>query len=511
MSLSAVKPEHIAFGLAAILAAMVALWPLGIGVDYMNHLARTYIQGHLASEPALQEFYAVSYGFIPDLTMDMIVPWLSQLIGIYAAGGVTVWLALALPPLAGLVLARSLHGRVTWLSLLGFLTVFNANMIWGFVNYTVSSGLAILAFALWVRMAPNLRRTLVFAPIGLFLVANHALAFLLFGFLVFSWEIICFAKQERGTIWGFAKQCISLDLLAMLPGLLFLVLSVLSATDLPQNVADLYDFSKKFDFIFAATDFNNRQLSWLIVPILFILFVFALYKNWITFAPKTMWLCAALASLVILIPTAIFGIWGLHLRFTAPLFILLAASIAPTGGAPARLQPALSGAALAGIALLFTNAGTQMQNVDHQSQALRQQLVDLPIGSKIMAVYADEQSGNAFTVHAVSLAVIDRAAFVPNLFTNTSFVDVTPGVVDLHMPQAWPIGAADLAMLADRPAVASENGYWSKDFANDWPRRWDYLLMFKTAEQDALSDLPVCAVSATPEIILYKTEPCAQN
>ena len=104
MTLSALKPVHVAFGLMALLAGMVAFWPLGIGIDYYNHLARTYIQGHLASEPALQDFYAVSFDFIPDLTMDMIIPWLSQWIGIYAAGGVTVWLALILAPVAGLVL-----------------------------------------------------------------------------------------------------------------------------------------------------------------------------------------------------------------------------------------------------------------------------------------------------------------------------------------------------------------------------------------------------------------------
>ena len=77
------------------------------------------------------------------------------------------------------------------------------------------------------------------------------------------------------------------------------------------------------------------------------------------------------------------------------------------------------------------------------------------------------------------------------------------------MPQSDPVLAKNLATLAERPAIASENGFWSKGFANDWPEQWDYLLMFKTAEQDGLSDLPVCAVSATPQVIIYKTEPCA--
>ncbi|NQY40953.1 MAG: hypothetical protein HRT80_12735 [Henriciella sp.] len=508
MTPSTLKPVHVAFGLMALLAGMVAFWPLGIGIDYYNHLARTYIQGHLASEPALQGFYAVSFDFIPDLTMDMIIPWLSQWIGIYAAGGVTVWLALIFPPVAGLVLSKSLHGRVTWVSLLGFLTVFNANMGWGFVNYTVSSGLAVLAFALWVRMAPSWRRTVLFAPISLFLVANHALAFLLFGFLAFSWEVIGYLKQERGSLWTFVRQLAVLDFPAMLAGLVFIALSMQGAADLPQDVAPLYDLREKTGILFAATDFNNRLLALVAVLAVAGFFWTAVRQNWVSFAPNSAWLCAAFLALVIVIPSSIFGIWGLHLRFTAPLLIVAVASIAATEAFPARLKPALAGGFAVLGALSFANAGLKMSAIDSQANALKAQLVDLPKGSKVLGVYVDLSSGTAFNTHALSLAVIERDAYVPNLFTNTSFVDVAPALVDLHMPQANPVFAQDLAALAERPRVASENGYWSPAFANDWPEQWDYLLMFKTPEQDDLSELPVCAVSATPEIILYKTEPC---
>lgn len=509
MNLSSVKPEHVAFGLAAVLAAMVALWPLGLALDYPNHLARTYIQGHLATEPALQAFYSVSFDFIPDLTMDMIVPWLSQWIGIYAAGGVTIWLALILPPLAGLALAKHFHGRVTWISMLGFLTVFNANMGWGFVNYAASSGLALLAFALWVRMSPSWRRTLVFAPIGLFLVANHALAFLLFGFLAFSWEVIGFFREERGSLWGFVRQSVFLDLPAMLAGLVFIALSMQSAVDLPKDVVPLYDFQLKAGILTAATNFNNPQLALIAFLSIAVFFWAAIRNRWVSFANKTGWLCLAFLTLVIVIPSSIFGIWGLHLRFTAPLLIVAAASMTVTADFPARLKPAVTAGFAVLTILLFANAGLRLSETHRQTLALQDQLAVVPKGSKVLGVYADLSSRTAFNSHALSFAVIERAAYVPNLFTNTSFVDVTPAMVDLHMPQSNPVFAKNLAMLADRRAIASENGFWSKGFANDWPEQWDYLLMFKTAEQDALSDLPVCAVSATPQIIIYKTEPCA--
>ena len=509
MTPAVLKPVHVAFGLAGLLAAMVALWPLGIGIDYYNHLARTYIEGHLATEPALQEYYAVSFDFIPDLTMDMIIPWLSHWIGIYAAGGVTIWLALVLPPLAGVMLSKSLNGRVTWLSLLGFLTVFNANMGWGFVNYTASSGLAVLAFALWVKMTPSWRRTVMFAPISLFLVANHALAFLLFGFLAFSWEVIGFLKQDRGSLWAFIRQLAILDFPAMAAGLVFIALSMQGAADLPQDVTPLYDLEEKVGVLFAATDFNNRLLALLAVLAVAGFFWMSVRQDWVRFAPKSAWLCIAFLTLVIVIPSSIFGIWGLHLRFTAPLLIVAAASISATDAFPARLKPALTGGFAVLGALLFANAGVKMSVINSQANALQDQLAEIPEGSKVLGVYVDLSSGTAFNTHALSLAVIERNAYVPNLFTNTSFVDVAPAMVDLHMPQANPVFAKDLPALAEQARAASENGYWSPSFANDWPEQWDYLLMFKTAEQEALSDLPVCALSATPEIILYKTEPCA--
>ena len=193
---------------------------------------------------------------------------------------------------------------------------------------------------------------------------------------------------------------------------------------------------------------------------------------------------------------------------TAPLIIVTAAALAPTATFPARLRPVFA-AGFAGVAaLLFLNAGAKMSEIDRQADSLREQLADLPKGAKILAVFSDVSVGSPFNMHAPSLAVIERAAYIPNLFTNTSFVDVKPAMVDLHMPQANPVLAQDLPTLATRARVAAPHGFWSSEFANDWPEQWDYLLLFKSADHSGLSDLPVCAVSATPEIILYKTEPC---
>ena len=509
MSLARVKPWHIALALTAVAAALVALWPLGIGRDYLNHLARTYIQGNLGSDAVLQQYYAVSFGFIPDLTMDLIVPWLSQIVGIYAAGAFTVWLAFVLPPLAGLALAKTLHGRVTWFSLLGFLTLFNANIDLGFINYTVSCGLALFAFVLWIRMAPGWRRTLVFFPIGLVLVINHAIAFLSLGFLAFVWETISFANGERGSLAKYARQCAFLDLPAMLGGLVFLAISMQGAADLPQDVAPLYHFGQKAGTLLAATQFGHILIALAASLSVIAFFWVAVRQKWIKFADKAGWLCAIFLVLVVLMPTAVFGIWGLHLRFTAPLLIIAAASIVPTAAFAPRAQTIVAAGFGLMLAMSIGNGAIHMAQNDRQAEAFKPLLAELPEGAKVLSVFAEPEVDSAFTAHAATLAVIERAAFVPNLFTNTSPVDVTSNVVDLHMPQSLPLLVGELDYWAQKPAVKSANGYWSPGFASDWPERWDYLLLFKGDLDVDLSGHPVCAVSATPEIILYKTEPCA--
>lgn len=511
MTLSSIKPWHVALGATALVALFVTLWPLGLGRDYMNHLARTYIEGHLGADPLLQQYYGLSFDIIPDLTMDMIIPWLSHVIGIYPAGAVTVWLAFVLPPLAGIALAKTLHGRVTWLSLLGFLTVFNANMDWGFVNYTASSGLALFAFVLWVRRPPSWRRTLVFAPISLFLVVNHALAFLTFGFLVFVWEVISFYKNERGALPAFVQQLVLKDLPAMLSGLIFLYLSMQSVSDLPQDVAPLYNIAQKARTLIAATEFGNLLLAFAAALAIIAFAWIVIRMKWVQFAEKTDLLCAAFLGLVILVPTAIFGIWGLHLRFVAPLVIVFGACVTATPAFSLRARQISGGALGVFAALIFANGAMQLATVDRQSRALQGLLAEMPAGAKVFSAISSLDVAPAFTPHAVSMAVIERSAFVPSLFTNTSPVDIVPEMADWHMPQARLYFDYELGKLADLAPESSKNGYWSEAYAYSWQDRWDYLIYFKFPHEDGLSDVPVCEVKSTPQIILYSTGACPEN
>jgi hypothetical protein len=511
MPQAVLKPFHIGLFLVALVGVFVAIWPTGIGRDYLNHLARTHIEGHLAGDETLQQFFGLSFDFIPDLTMDMIVPWLSHLIGTYNAGAVTIWLAFMLAPLAGMALSKTLHGRVTWPSLLGLLTAFNVNMDWGFVNYNASAGLALFAFVLWIRMPQDWKRTLVFLPIGLFLCANHAIAFLIFGFLAVSWELISYANGERGNRFRLITRAALFDLTAMLGGLIFLYLSLQTTSDLPKGTSDFFSLEQKAYVLSSATEFNNRLLGMLTGLILLGGVFFVVRKKWIIFAPKTGWLCLAFLGLVILMPTSVLGIWGLHLRVLPTLIILIGACAIPTADFNPPRQQVIAITASAFAAILFTNGAYQMAKIDAVVTDTRALLENVPRGSRVLTAIASDNVPYAALMNASATVVIDRSGYVPGLFTNTSPVDIAPAYANLHMPQSQPLKRHQMLTNAHHMPSDARNDYWNLGYADGWPQTFDYLLYYKSETDPAITELDLCPVAQTPRIILYATKPCTRN
>lgn len=491
------------------LLLMVMMFPVGLPRDYPNHLARTHIEAFIWSDPGLQRHYALSFSIIPDLAMDMVIPWLAHLIGTWKAGAVTIWLALALPPAAGLILAKLFHHRVTWLSLAGFLMVFNVSVEWGFVNYVLASGISLLGFGLWTQLRPGWRRTLIFAPFGLFLSLNHALAFLFFGFLALVWELAAFSGRERGTTPVFLQRLVAFDLPAMLPAMALILAATLGAADLPRGTADFFSLSQKVHALPASFSFFNVGLGlvifWAVAGLAFL----GVRRGYLVIERKLGIVLLAALALNILMPTSVLGIWGLHLRFWAPMVILFFASATISATAPASVLRG-AGLVLAVLtSLTMMNGAWQMARFNMQAQSVRDLIGEMPEGARVLTAFDDGPLLDfAFIIHADGIAVIEKAAYVPGLFTNTSPVDVAPENVDLHMPQSLPLTSKRLAETASMPVEASTNGYWSPGFARGWPGRWDYVLYFRGEAGQRLTGLPLCATAEGPQAILYRVGAC---
>ncbi|MEO0982227.1 MAG: hypothetical protein AAFX03_06200 [Pseudomonadota bacterium] len=506
------KAAMVVAGVCAILAALPLLFPLGLGFDYPNHLARTYIVGWLHGSPALQQHYGVTFELIPDLAMDLIVPWLSHLTGIYTAGALAVAAAMILPPLAGVWISRGLNGgQIGLLSLAGFAAAFNHSLEWGFVNYILASGLALFAFGLWMRMAPGLSRSLIFIPIGVALVVSHALAFLLFGYLALLWEIASWREGRRGGMAPFVRKLVLWDGLAMAPGLALLAFATLTAPDLPQLDLPLFHLGEKMKALTAGFQFFNAPLALACFVVVAVAVAFGLRSGVLTIRRDMAFVCGGLAVLVVVIPTGIFGIWGLHVRFTAPLIILLAASVRLADDAARWRTPAA--VLVAGLVAAQTLSGfIHFRHYDTAANALRAGLAVMPEGAKLLAVQ-HEDADNAVAYHGMDLAVIERRAYVPGLFTNTSWVDIQPAMADLHLPQSTPPSPEEFAIAETLTLPASENGFWSLGYFHGWPAHWDYVLYFRPDGTDPLKSQNLCLASEGAGFTLYQVvvtrEACA--
>ncbi len=505
--------------ISTLLVALVVAFPLGVGGDYVNHLARTYIESRIHVSEALSRYYEVAYGFIPDLSMDLTVPWLSHLIGIYSAGAVMVALSILVAPLAGVWLSARLHGaRAGWLPLVGFASVFSLDFEFGFINFLFSTGLSLAAFTLWTAAAPNWRRVLIFAPASLVIVANHALAFLLFGYLALLWEIASFMEKERGDLRVFLTGLATRDAMTFLPGLVFLCFSVFGASDLeasgggfsaPWTVWPLVILSP---FLFHINP-TSIAIAGLCVAAVGAGLYLGFRSRTLQIDSRMAVVCCGLAALIFLIPERVLGIWGLHFRYPPMLVILLAASVRFTPGA-AKIAGKAAGVFALLFAMQFFNGAAQMHRINAAASDVRAALSSLPKRARVLPVI-DTSADARIAHHTPGLAVIEADAFIPSLFTQTSPVGVAPAMRDLHMPA----GLVTEEMLTDGEGEVlppSENGYWSKRYYFGWPQHFTHVLYMRALGAPGLSSERLCRANAGPDFVLYRVkqgpnEPCPRE
>jgi hypothetical protein len=157
---------------AVVLACLVAIAPLlvvGIAplTDLYGHLGRYAVQTELAERPALQPFFTFEWKLIGNLGGDLLVEVLHPLLGLEGAVRGTVILTQLLGALGLIAVSRAVHGRVTPFALAAIPLLYGFPFNYGFINYTLSMALALLAYAAWLRLRQSKREGLATVWLGL--------------------------------------------------------------------------------------------------------------------------------------------------------------------------------------------------------------------------------------------------------------------------------------------------------------------------------------------------------
>src|SRR5579862_434695 len=120
-------------------------------VDYPNHLARLYVLAHGASDPWLSKMYKPRWEIIPNLGIDLLVPWSLSFLPLHIAGRIMLALTLLLPVYGTIAYHRALFQRLSFWPLGSLMVAYNLIFFLGFHNVLLSYGVALLSSAVFCK------------------------------------------------------------------------------------------------------------------------------------------------------------------------------------------------------------------------------------------------------------------------------------------------------------------------------------------------------------------------
>jgi hypothetical protein len=430
--------------------------------------------------------------------MDLVVPLLAAVMPVELAGRVFIGLTMLGLITGTATLYRVLHGRFAIWPMWSVLFVYNAVLFWGFLSCLFAIAAYLFMFSGWIaaREWRVLPRILVFSAAGALLFLLHVFAFGLYGLSVSSYEV---GRRLEGRRLS-PKSLASLAVVGLqfVPGLLLWYASlgqVASAYTAYGNLGNkVYALFAPVNFGVFAAPFD--RVLWLAVAVFVLL---AAKRGALKVVPGMGLPLTAMLVAAVLMPYYANGsaLADIRLPVTLPFVIL-----ASTQFTVSRkwLPGLLGGVALVCFGLRIWTVSESWMVYDRWFGEFRTASAVIAPGARLLIVGADIRESNMIPpdkarLHGVpsvlatlqpavfwqlgALAVIDRSAFFPYLFTEATPLDVAPRN---RAVSGWgmPVTPEDLAKSAD-PGVTNafddlRDLYGQPMYWRDWPRTFDYVL-----------------------------------
>jgi hypothetical protein len=478
-----------------VLAALAALIPI-VSVrfppmtDYANHYVRLWMLSGGIDRPQIGAIYQIDWTMTwTNIAIDLIAAALCKIASMAFIGPFVLALGLLLPPVGVALLNRKLFGGFHWWQLFCFTLAWNAVYLFGFINYSISLGLALL-LAYLDECLRNRDRIVVFATravsASLLLVA-HPFGLLFYMALLAALQFgpTRAPLRDRRAFLAMAGRVI----VAVLPVLVPLVALFLFGPSLPGD---------KGVSLFAGMRWTNAapmQAALLLtyittydirVDIIYMIIAVVLVRVSAKEATLQLHWGIVLSAIVICLvsaamPTHMLDTGGMDNRLPCMTALAAAAGLRPDlRGRPqqaivlAILLVVLSRTAFIGY--VWTQRSADVAAVEKVLENVPPGTAVLPLQNEIYATNIADQPigrivGGTYPSfwHYPSLAVMEREAFVPYLFT-------ARGKQPLRVRAPW----SEIAVPEGGPVPAhllNEDISESVPYMKDWNARFDYLLL----------------------------------
>ena len=453
--------------------------------DYANHVSRMAVMADNGRTPNLAKYYEIDWEILPNLMMDLIVPWVAKVVNVYLASQLFTMSIFALMMSGAFALNRALFKRWSMLPLLGFPLLYNYMFLIGIMNYFFGVGLALWGLAAWValRDKPWPWRYLVSALFAVALYLCHLFAVGVYGIGLLAFELywatsVAKAPWPRRTLefccaglpflplagflvtsstWGHAKEW-DWQSTGKIDGLIYVI----------ETYSDLVAFALTF-LVAAAGVWAARRRMLKIHPMLAILLIVG---GLVYVALPRMLFASYLADQRLPIAIAFFVLACFRIEFPQENLrrLFLVASLG------------LLGARVAEVDIAWANAAPA-------TLEMKESVRKIVPGSKILVAYMDNNQPNEVEhlglVHAVSLAIIERQALITTAFTTAGkqIMHVRPEYRKMVDTEDGTPPTIDQLVIDAVGRSTDDATYW-----HDWLKKYDYVYLLFTDED---SDNPM--------------------
>ncbi|WP_025597195.1 hypothetical protein [Burkholderia sp. WSM2230] len=416
------KPLHL-WGVWFI-ATLVALSPLFVtsipplGQHFYN-IVRIDILSHPGSYSGN---FVIHWDALPDLAMDLTVPWIAKLMPVEWAAWLFIVVELALLTSGCLVLSRAINGRWSWFPLVSFLLLYNWILIRGYDNFLFGLGLCLWAIALHVALRRAwVVRIVVSSCSALLIYFCHLFPLAVFALVTGTWELGCLLQERKLTGRGLFRHA-SASLVPLVIPVLLLAHSSTGGLRGSIDFGFLHIFAKvsRWLDVFAV---GNPKADVAVLASLGVTLAAGFLLRWWTCKPECRITLIALPLVALFAPFTAFASYGVVERCALSFAFLLTALVDVRASAP-RLQHV--GAFALAIVFLFRIATvtSDWRSVKPGIQAYRDTFASLKSGSVLLQYKQDTtypsprtapERWNPYLDKVVALATLD-GVLVPDLY-----------------------------------------------------------------------------------------------